>query len=65
MYKQILRPLLFQLPPETIHHLVILGLRILHFIPGGRLLLRACFSMRHPSLEREVFSIRFPNPIGC
>ena len=64
MYKQILRPLLFQLPPETIHHLVILGLRILHFIPGGRLLSRACFSMRHPSLEREVFSIRFPNPIG-
>lgn len=64
MYKQIIRPLLFQLSPETIHHLVVLGLRIFHYIPGGRLLLRACFSMRHPSLEREVFSIRFPNPIG-
>ena len=37
MYKQIIRPLLFQLSPETIHHLVVLGLRILHYIPGGRL----------------------------
>ncbi len=51
MYKQIIRPLLFQLSPETIHHLVVLGLRILHYIPGGRLLLRACF-FDAPSIAR-------------
>ena len=33
-------------------------------IPGGRALLRAMYRTEHPSLEREVFGLRFPNPIG-
>ncbi len=64
MYKHLLRPLLFKIAPETIHHLIVGMLRIIHYIPGGRLLMRACFTVRHPSLEREVFGLRFPNPIG-
>lgn len=64
MYKHLLRPLLFRLSPETIHHLILWGLKIIGYLPGGRCLLRACFSLRHPSLEREVFGIRFPNPVG-
>ena len=27
-------------------------------------LLRAMFSYKHPSLEREVFGVKFPNPVG-
>ncbi len=64
MYKYLLRPLLFKIAPETIHHLIVWMLRIIHYIPGGRLLMRACFTVRHPSLEREVFGLRFPNPVG-
>lgn len=64
MYKQLIRPLLFQLPPETIHHLIMAAMRVLHYIPGGRLLLRMFYTTRHPSLVREVFGIRFPNPVG-
>ncbi len=63
MYK-LIRPLLFKIAPETIHHIIVWGLKVLHYIPGGRVLLRACFTLRHPSLEREVFGIRFPNPVG-
>ena len=64
MYKQIIRPILFQLSPETIHRIVIVALRTIHYIPGARILLKSLFSVRHPSLEREVFGIRFRNPIG-
>lgn len=63
MYK-LIRPLLFQIAPETIHHLTVWALRVVHYIPGGRSLLRGCFALRHPALEREVFGIRFPNPVG-
>ena len=48
MYKQLIRPLLFQLPPETIHHLIMAAMRVLHYIPGGRLLLRMFYTTRHP-----------------
>lgn len=64
MYKKIIRPLLFRIPPEAIHHAIVALLRIVHYIPGARLLLRPVFCLRHPSLEREVFGIRFPNPVG-
>ena len=64
MYKQIIRPILFQLSPETIHRIVIVALRTIHYIPGARILLKSLFSVRHSSLEREVFGIRFRNPIG-
>lgn len=64
MYKHLLRPLLFKIAPETIHHLIVWMMRIIHYVPGGRLLMRAYFTLRHPSLEREVFGLRFPNPVG-
>ena len=64
MYKQLLRPLLFQFSPETIHRASVAALKLAGRIPGGRALMRATCSFRHPSLEREVFGIRFPNPIG-
>lgn len=64
MYKHIFRPILFLLKPETIHHLIVFGLKIGRRIPGFNALLRACFTLRHPSLEREVFGLKFSNPVG-
>lgn len=63
MYK-ILRPIFFCFSPERIHHFVVWALRVIHYIPGGRAVLAAFFRIRHPSLEREVFGIKFPNPVG-
>lgn len=64
MYRHVIQPLLFALPIERAHHAVLLALRAVGMIPGGRWLLGKCFAVRHPTLEREVFGLRFPNPVG-
>lgn len=63
MYKSIIRPVLFCLSAETIHHIVATILRFARAI-GLLPLLRSIFSYKHPSLEREVFGVKFPNPVG-
>ena len=64
MYKRVFRPLLFLFSPETIHHLIIFGLKVGRWVPGFTALMRGCFTLRHPSLQREVFGIKFANPVG-
>lgn len=64
MYRRIIKPLLFSLNIERAHHIVLLMLRIFGLIPGGRWLLRKCYAVKHPALEREVFGMRFANPVG-
>jgi dihydroorotate dehydrogenase len=56
LYKTLLRPALFRVDPERVHHLAIAALRGLSVLPWNP----------HPDarLSREVFGIRFPNPIG-
>lgn len=63
MFK-ILRPLLFSMNPETAHNFVLWMLRIIGHIPLGRWFLHKCYAIEHPLLEREVFGLRFKNPIG-
>ena len=63
MYK-LIRPILFKLSPETIHHLIIYLLKVVGYIPGMKSLLSQIFSYKDPSLEREVLGLKFPNPIG-
>lgn len=64
MYRKIIKPLLFSLSIERAHRAVILLLRVIGLIPGGRWLLHKCYAVEHPALEREVFGIRFANPVG-
>ena len=64
MYRKLIEPLLFSLTIERAHRIVLLLLRVMGLIPGGRWLLHRCYGVSHPVLEREVFGIRFPNPIG-
>lgn len=64
MYRHIIQPILFSLSIEQAHRVVMLLLRAVGAIPGGRWLLRKCCAVRHPSLEREVFGVRFSNPVG-
>jgi dihydroorotate dehydrogenase len=64
MYRQILRPLLFSLDPEQVHHL---SFRVLDLATRQGLIRRwmdRSFTLAAPSLEREVFGLRFPNPLG-
>ncbi len=64
MYKAIIRPLLFALNIEHAHRLVVELLRLMGHIPGGRWLLKRLYAEEHPSLEREVFGLKFRNPVG-
>ena len=64
MYKVILKPLFFLLSPESAHHFVTGMLINLLKIPGMKAFFRAQYVVKDPLLEREVFGLRFPNPVG-
>ena len=64
MYKQIIRPLLFSLNPETAHNLTFFALKALRYIPLARSFARMIYSRKTPDLEREVFGLKFRNPVG-
>ena len=64
MYKIFLRPILFLLSPEFIHKLVATTMRMILFIPGIGFILRKHYCITDKRLEREVFGLRFPNPVG-
>jgi dihydroorotate dehydrogenase len=59
-YRRLVRPLLFSLPPEAVHHA---SLGALASTPLARLL--EPFARRDfPRLEKKLFGLTFPNPIG-
>ncbi len=60
-YERLARPLLFRFDPETAHHIVMTGLRVISASP---FLLEALRQPSPASLSREVFGLRFPNPVG-
>ena len=64
IYEKIIKPILFRLPIERAHRLTLIALRLIGMVPGGRWLLRKSHAVESPALEREVFGIRFRNPVG-
>ena len=64
MYRFFIRPLLFLVDPEVIHHFTFNLIKVVCAIPGMRQFLSAIFSYRSPSLEKSLFGVRFPNPVG-
>lgn len=64
VYKLIIRPLFFLVDPETIHHFTFRLLRIIAAVPGMKAVLNGMFSYSNSKLEKEVFGITFPNPVG-
>ncbi len=63
MYK-LIKPLLFSMDPETAHQQVSGGLKRFCGLWGGKRLLKGAFGFSDPRLEREVFGLRFRNPVG-
>lgn len=64
MYKFLIRPLLFLIDPEKVHHLVSGALQLVTRVPGGKALLRLLFLYEHPQLKKRVLGIDFPAPVG-
>ncbi len=64
MLYRLIKPILFRLEPETAHHFVFGLLRLAFRIPGIKKLVAARWSCANGRLQRRVFGIEFPNPIG-
>lgn len=64
MYKSIIRPILFKFDPEKVHHFTFSFLRIINKIPFVPTLIRNCYTVNDKRLKREVFGLKFKNPVG-
>lgn len=67
LYRYLVRPLMFWLTrhdAEIAHERVLTLLTVLGYMPPLLWLLRQFWAVREARLEREVFGLRFPNPIG-
>ena len=60
-YQRFLRPILFKMDPENAHHLAIATLGTISRYPS---ILRFLHDPGSNSLEKEVFGLHFPNPVG-
>ena len=64
MYRYLIKPIFFLFPPETIHHIVFKALKLAFAIPGVGAVVRATYGVRDAKLQKEVFGITFPGPVG-
>ena len=64
MYKRLIRPFLFLFDPELIHHISFFIIKKFINIPGIKYLTKKNFSVISKNLEREIFGLKFPNPVG-
>ena len=63
MYK-LFRPILFLFNPEFIHHISFKAIKIGALVPLKMWTWRLLFKVSDPQLKREVFGIKFENPVG-
>lgn len=63
MYKLLIRPLLFLFDPEKVHHFTFSLIRFLNKIGFGPIF-KSLYEVNNPKLEREVFGLKFKNPVG-
>ncbi|WP_214229117.1 quinone-dependent dihydroorotate dehydrogenase [Pedobacter sp. B4-66] len=64
MYR-LIKPIFFQFDPEKVHYFVVKRLKWFHdHFPLGQTILRGSFDVNIKGLEREVFGIKFKNPVG-
>jgi dihydroorotate dehydrogenase len=64
VYKLLIRPIFFLFDPESIHHFTFGLLKWGGKIPLVRPFLRWRYKQSYPSLRRELFGIKFDNPVG-
>ncbi len=64
MYKLFIRPILFWFDPEEVHYFTFRIIRLVSQIPGFSSLFRALYEVKDKRLEREVFGLKFKNPVG-
>lgn len=61
---ELIRPLLFKINPEVMHHITLSLIKWAGILLPMNALLRATFEVNDPRLEVEAFGVKFRNPIG-
>lgn len=64
MYKSLVRPILFKYDPEGVHHFTFKMIRTLSKFPFVSSIFRSLYQVKNSKLEREVFGLKFKNPVG-
>ena len=60
----IIKTVLFVFDSEFIHRFVFLLIKIIQKLPFFSFFTKKLYSFKHPNLERKVFGLSFPNPVG-
>ena len=64
MYHKLIKPILFLFDPEKAHYFSFFMIKLLSAIPVVPSIIRSLYQVKHPSLELEVFGLKFSNPVG-
>ncbi len=64
MYKSIIRPILFLLNPEKVHHLIIKVIKLCFKFPLIPKIIEHIFLIKDERLKREFCGLTFDNPVG-
>jgi dihydroorotate dehydrogenase (fumarate)/dihydroorotate dehydrogenase len=64
LYHNLVRPLLFRVDPERMHHLSVEACHYLGIVPGISACARSLFETTDPRLQTSAAGIHFRNPIG-
>lgn len=63
-YQSFIRPFLFLFDAEKVHHFVVGSIKIAFKIPGVQFLVQQYSTVKNQKLERELWGIKFSNPVG-
>jgi len=64
LYRSIIRPILLKFDPEAVHHFTFKCFKLFQKSALIRSVVSAQFKVNDPRLERELFGLKFPNPVG-
>jgi len=64
MYKLFVKPLLFAMQPEKAHYFATGMLTFFANLPIIKCIISKTYTYNHPKLERELFGLKFRNPVG-
>jgi dihydroorotate dehydrogenase len=64
MYKFFIRPILFLIDPERIHHFTFNLLKFVGTIPAANSIIRFFYRREDTRLEKQILGLRFKNPVG-
>lgn len=64
LYRAILKPIFFAQDPEVVHDRMMMAGERLGKSKLGKMIVRACFDYKHPSLTQEIWGTHFSNPVG-